>query len=125
MAAPSGRLQPHLCRTYWPVRGRTDRDKAPIVGHGVPAAHPGPARWPLVVRHAPGGTPCHAAGVTLRYRLLPEPVLVVVNIAGRELPWTALGWRGQRVYLSWVAGGGLQHLGWKDAGQVARRGPSG
>jgi hypothetical protein len=32
------------------------------------------------------------------------------SIAGRKLPATAPGWRGQRVYLSWRAGGGLQRL---------------
>ena len=52
--------------------------------------------------------------MTLPYRPLADPVPVLVTVAGRELPGTALGWRGQRVYLSWIVGRGLQHLGWKD-----------
>jgi hypothetical protein len=49
--------------------------------------------------------------LALQYRPLQEPVTV-----GDDRPGCALGWRGQGVYLSWVVGGGLQHLGWKDAG---------
>jgi hypothetical protein len=63
---------------------------------------------------------CQSVEVTLPYRPLADPCLLV-TVGGRRLPGTALGWRGQRVYLSWIAGSGLQHLGWKDAGLVSRR----
>ena len=50
----------------------------------------------------------------------PVPVCAVVR-GERQDDARVLGWRGERVYLSWRTGPGLNHLGWVPAADVERR----
>lgn len=46
------------------------------------------------------------------------PVRAVVR--GEQREGCVLGWRGERVYLQWTLGPGLNHLGWVPVADVER-----
>ncbi|MGZ4556825.1 MAG: hypothetical protein ACXVXZ_13960 [Mycobacteriaceae bacterium] len=57
----------------------------------------------------------------------PEPYVkanpaVPVTVRAKDGTWPGFveAWRGQRVYVTWTTGPGRNHLGWLDAGEVAR-----
>lgn len=50
-----------------------------------------------------------------------EPAVPVrVHVADQERAGEVLGWRGERVYVRWSGGPGLNHLGWMPACAVER-----
>lgn len=53
-------------------------------------------------------------------RYADPPIPVLVNDNGGTWPGNVLGWRGERVYVSYYSGVGLQHLTWVPAAQVRR-----
>lgn len=48
------------------------------------------------------------------------PIPVLVDDNGGTWPGNALGWRGDRVYVNYWSGVGMQHLTWVPAGRVRR-----
>lgn len=48
------------------------------------------------------------------------PVPVTAMVRGERREGVVLGWRGDRVYLRWTAGPGLNHLTWVMAADVER-----
>lgn len=51
-----------------------------------------------------------------------SPIAVEVDDSGRTWPGQVLGWRGDRVYVTYSSGVGLKHLTWVPASQVRRVG---
>lgn len=48
------------------------------------------------------------------------PILVEVDDNGGRWPGLVLGWRGDRVYVTYSSGVGLKHLTWVPASRVRR-----
>ncbi|GAC1570001.1 MAG: hypothetical protein NVS3B18_01720 [Candidatus Dormibacteria bacterium] len=60
-------------------------------------------------------------GPERRHGSADPPIPVMVDDNGGTWPGQALGWRGERVYVTYSSGVGLRHLTWVAAGQVRRR----
>jgi len=54
------------------------------------------------------------------HRIADPPVPVLVDDNGGTWPGQVLGWRGDRVYVTYMSGIGLRHLTWMPASQVVR-----
>lgn len=54
------------------------------------------------------------------HRTADPPIPVEVDDNGGIWPGHVLGWRGDRVYVTYLSGVGLKHLTWVSAGQVRR-----
>lgn len=59
------------------------------------------------------------------HRTADRPIPVLVDDNGGPWPGLVLGWRGDRVYVNYFSGVGLQHLTWVSAAQVRRVTPTG
>ncbi len=54
------------------------------------------------------------------YVSAPDPVEVTVTVDGKQWPGLVIGWRGDRVDVTWTTGIGATHIGFVDAAQVER-----
>ncbi len=50
----------------------------------------------------------------------PEPAEVLVTADGQQWPGLVIGWRGERVDVTWRTGVGMTNVGFVDAAQVPR-----
>jgi hypothetical protein len=58
--------------------------------------------------------------VLVPHRTADPPVSVEVDVDGMTWRGQVLGWRGDRVYVTYNSGIGLKHLRWVSATQVRR-----
>ncbi len=57
---------------------------------------------------------------TTKYVNAPEPVDVTVTVKGQQWRGQVIGWRGERVDVTWRTAAGMTQVGFVDAAQVER-----
>ncbi len=63
--------------------------------------------------------------MTAPYVNAPDPIDVLVTVDEQRWPGLVIGWRGERVDVTWTTGIGMTHVGFVDASQVERVGGHG